>query len=265
MSEIRLRTYVNGALIDPTGSLVETGNPGNDYGVQRLDTFADVVDSQEAFTRLSIGYYRLVFSDPAENLDYRWGAHFTYAGTVYYVEAEMVAGIQTTTVISPNITSHYTSQAEVLRVMGVTANELLIEDTESKDLVWEDLLDEADDTIKMYVNQHYDTSTLYTSKWVRRKATTLVAGLLSQRRGNPGLYGSRIERVYDELMMIRDGRMHIPDKKPKSFQGPVVRNYIMQNRFLTHPLRVDSTKSTGDSYANEDIALEPYIFYGGRV
>lgn len=71
---------------------------------------------------------------------------------------------------------------------------------------------------------------------------------------------SKIDRIYDELNGVRDNRFKIPYATPRAWQGPVVRNYEIQDRFYYHPGRVVSSKSTGDPYAGEDLSWEPYFY-----
>ena len=267
MSEIRLIIYVDGVLTDPTSSQVYAGDSGDDYGVQRTDNFDDVVDVDDPYTKISTGYYHLTFDDPVDDVGYRWSAYMIYESTTYYVAGTMPQqGTQTTTVILPSTQNHYTSQAEVLRIMGTMAEQLLLEDSTSRDLIWHNLLQDADDTIKMYVMQHYDPETLYSNGWIRRRATMLVANLLSNRRGSPPIYTSRVDRIYEELDLIRDNRMRIPGATVRFKQGPLVRNYEVQNVFRWHPGRVIGSKSTNaGNYSGEDLGLEPYLYYGSII
>jgi hypothetical protein len=264
MSQLRLQIYVNGELTDPTS--VKLGNNGDDYGVRRKDDLDIVEDVDLDLDKISKGTYTYDIVDPEEDIEYEWAVKTVYETNTYYVVGSMTGGTDATgaaTVVLPNTTGHYTSQAEVLRTMGTMAEQLLMEDVTTKSLMWEDLLEEADDTIKMYVMQHYNPATLYSNKWIRRRATILVAHIMSARRANPPVYTSRVDRVYDELNMIRDNRFRIPGAVVRHFQGPIVRNYMVQNAFLTHPLRVESSKSTSaGNYTGEDIAVEPYVYYG---
>lgn len=258
----RLSVYVNGLLTDPTGSLVESEDEGDTYGVQRTDTYETVVDSGEDYVRISTGLYSLTFDEPEDDLTYRWSAKMTYDTVDYYVSGQLEAGTSDVTIVLPDTSSYYTSEAEVLRIIGAQGIELLLEDSNSRSSVWSNLLQDADDTIKMYILQHYDPALLYSNSWIRRRATKLVANLLTSRRGNPPLYTSAIDRVYEELQMIRDGKMHIPGARPRFFQGPLVRNYLMQP-FSRHPMRVQEYKSTSaGTYAGQDYAVEPFVYYG---
>jgi hypothetical protein len=263
---------INGELVDMDS--VYLADQNEDFGVRRLDTLDVVVDKDTVVPRLSLGTYRYSFDDPEPGLTYEYTLKVTYSGITYYYNRQTSPGDIQTLVAIPT-TDHYTSQTEVYRYLGEYAVNLMIDDYagEDKGYIWNDLLQNADDTIKMYIMQHYDPDTLYENTWVRRRATILVANLLSSRRGNNPLYVSATERVYDELNMVRDGRMHIPAAKgavgnamrPRSWQGPIWSNYQMQNRFYNHPVRVESSKSSTRKqvYSQLDYALEPFFLQFG--
>lgn len=256
----RLIFYVNGVLTNPTS--VNTGDSGGTWGFRDVETLTTVTAAALAYTNVSTGYYEYDFVEEEDDIQYEWAVKVVYSGTTYYFTGVMLTDTNTTVVVLPEVASHYSSQAEVLRIMGSHAGDLLLEDAASKTSVWSNLLTDADETIKMYVMQHYDPDNLYTVNWVRRRATMLVANLLSGRRGSPPVYSSSVDRVYEELNMIRDGRMRIPGATIRYFQGPIVRNYQMQS-FWEHPMRVENSKSTKvNNYAGEDIALEPYFYFG---
>jgi len=259
-STLRLVIKANGTLLIPTS--VDLESEGNDYGLRRLDDWAEVTASGTSFDIDSAGNYSHTFTEPADNLSYDFRAKIVFEGTTYFVGETIKSGTsQITAIISS--TAHYTSQAEVYRMIGSFAGDLLLEDQQATSVTWDDMLEDIDETIQMYVHQHYDTSLLSSSNWVRRRATVLGANILSQRRGNNPLYLTRTERTYEELNMIRDGRMHIPGAIPRARFAPVVRNYTIQNRFFNHPMRIDTTKSTGATYSGQDTALHPFIFSFG--
>ncbi len=261
MSFIRLKVLVNGELTDATSVALE--DEGATFGIRETNDLIEIIDAGEAFTRASKGFYTYEYDNNNQVLvDYV--IKIVYSGETYHINSSTLQEITEVLISLPAVASYYSSQAEVLRIIGNYAGELLLEDRgTSTGQVWIDLLQDADDTIKMYILQHYDPENLYTNRWIRRRATMLVANLLSARRGNAPLYTTRVERIYDELNTIRDGRFRIPGATVRSFQGPVVRNYIMQNRFWNQPLRVEKLKSTGDSYDGESISIEPYIYYYG--
>lgn len=261
MITISFVAKINGNLVDVDS--IEFADQTGSFGVRRVDTGAVIVAEGTALTRASIGTYTYSFAEPEANLQYQYSIKLVYLGVTYYYNRFVTSGSISSLIVIPS-TDHYSSQAEVYRLLGKTAADLIVSDhtSEDKAYLWNDLLQDVDETISMYVLHHYDPAQLYTNQWIRRRATLLACNLLSQRRGANELYRARTERIYEELNSIRDNRFIIPGAIPRSWQGPVVRNYIIQNRFLQHPVRVEKTQSTGDSYGNEDIAWEPFIYNG---
>ena len=103
----------------------------------------------------------------------------------------------------------------------------------------------------------YAQSVLFNSGWVRDKATVLALNYLSERRGNPELYTNRVLKVYEELEMIRSGRLTLPRVAERGQGGPMVRNQELETFRRYHPLRVEATLTMqGDSYPGQDIAWE---------
>ena len=261
MSQTTLTFYsrINGELVD-LDSLYLADESG-DFGVRRVDNLDVVVPFNTTVSRLSLGHYAYTFTDPEPGLTYEYTLKIDYNGTVFYYNRNQSSADINNLILIPS-SSHYSSQAEVYRILGSYAAELMIDDYagEDKGYIWADLLYDADSTIWMYTDQHYNIDSIYSNQWVRRRATYLVANLLSQRRGNAELFRTKVERIYDELNMVRDGRMRIPRATVSHWMGPNVRNYVVQEGFLNHASRVEKTKSTGDSYSGEDIAWEPYYF-----
>jgi len=263
MSTFFLKVQLNGALVDADTVAFASEPPATQYGVRRADTFVSVVSNGTAISRISKGNYSHNIVDPEGVKLYEYSLHIVHDNESFYVAGDFKPGNPKFCVSIPSL-DHYTSQAEVYRMLGNYAVDLMMDDTAGRDNeTWDDMLEDADETIKMYVNQHYDPAILNTSTWVRRRATVLVSNIVSQRRGNPGLFNSRTDRVYEELNEIRRGRFHIPGIPTRGYLGPVVRNYIMQNRFRINPVRVDKMKSTGPSYPKEDISIRPFVFNYG--
>jgi hypothetical protein len=259
---LKFTAKINGALVDVTSCDLDDQN--EDFGVRRQDNLDVVVASGTAIPRISLGTYQYEFAEPEPDLTYEYTVKIVYSSTTYYFNRYVSAeGI--TALISIPTTDHYTSQAEVLRVFGEYAVDLSLDDYdgENKGYFWNQFLYDTDETMKMYLMQHYDPDDLYEVEWVRRRATWLVCNLISQRRGNNPLFHSKTERIYDELNMIRDGRMRIPGATVRHWQGPMWRNYSMQNRYYRHPVRIDRTKSNRQSYSGQDDSLSPYFYIYG--
>lgn len=259
---LTFRAKINGALIDVDEITFTDQN--EDFGVRRRDTLDVVVASGTALTRSSVGIYTYTFTNPEPGLQYEYTVKVVYNDTSYYFN-RLTNSPSVNALISIPTYDHYTSQAEVYRIAGEYAIELMNDDYsgEDKGYMWDNMLEDVDDTMKMYLMQHYDPDTLYQVTWVRRRASWLVANLLSMRRGNNPLWPSKVEKIYEELMFIRDGKFRIPGATIRHWQGPNVRNYQMQNRFLSKPVRVIADKSTGNHYPGEDLGLVPFFFCRG--
>jgi hypothetical protein len=253
---------INGVLIDVDAAVLE--DQIEDFGVRRTDNLDVVVASGTALTRISLGTYQHEFAEPEPNLSYEYTVKITYGGTSYYFN-RITAAVGVSALIAIPSTDHYSSQAEVLRVAGEYAIDLMLDDYDGEDMgyIWHNFLQDADETIAMYVMQHYDPDDLYSTEWIRRRATWMVCNLLSQRRGNNDLFRSKVERIYDELNMIRDGRMRIPGATVRHWMGPNWRNYSLENRYLRHPVRVDRTKSNKQTYSGQDDSAAPYFYLYG--
>lgn len=267
MSETTLSftARINGALVDVTSITLD--DQTDDFGVRRLDTLDEVVAAGTAIPRVSLGQYSYSFTDPEPGLTYEYTVKVVYNSTTYYFNRRTSSADVTNIVSIPSYT-HYTSQAEVYRLLGEYAVELMFDDYsgEDKGYMWNDILTDVDETIKMYVMQHYDPETLYTVDWIRRKATILAANVISQRRGNAELYHSRKESVYEELQSVRNGHHRIPGAVVRHWMGPMWRNYTIQNRFWSHPARVDTGKSNKQSYDGMDIAINAFMYsLDGRI
>lgn len=256
MAQLRVKLRVDGAGVTPTS--VTLSDESATYGIRRTDTNAAIVAAGTAMTAGALGEYSYSFIDIGSP-SYEYRVKVVYLTTTYYFGG-IISG-DTTGIISVLPSSgHYTSEAEIARLLGEFAVDLLLEDNQNTSATWSNILTDIDETISMYVGQFYDPSTLYSNNWVRRRATILGANALSGRRGNNPLYLTRTERVYDELNSIRDGRYHIPGGVPLGRFAPVVRNYTVQNVFYDHPQRVIKSKSTGTNYNNMDLAIEPFVY-----
>lgn len=256
---LTFKSKINGALIDVDGVFLE--DAVDDFGVRRVDNLDVVVDSGTEVDRVSLGTYTITFADPEPGISYEYTIKVVYLGTEYFYNRQHLSGSISNLISIPTY-DHYTSQTEVLRFMGEYAADLMVDDyaSEDKGYIWNQFLQSIDDTIMQYVMQHYDYTTLYQINWIRSRATVLACNLLSQRRGNMPLWVDLTNRYYEELNDIRNNRFRIPGAVVKAWQGPNVRNYLIQSRYFTHPIRVETTKTTGDRYSRQDDAIEPFVY-----
>jgi hypothetical protein len=256
---ITLTVYSNGALVDPTS--VELEDSTDTFGVRRTDNQALVVSPGTAMTMQSKGVYTHSFAEPVVGIFYEYEFKVVWNGVSYYRNYTTSALNTTNTVILPDTSSYYSSQAEVYYLIGTTAADLLEDDIAAGDryLMWNDILDSVTSQFNLYLHQNYEQSVLLTNNWIRRRATMMATHLLSHRRGNPPHYVDELDRVYRELDEIRAGRLTLPNVPERGYFGPVVRNYQLESYRRRHPLRVEATTSTGQNYAGEDTAWEhPY-------
>ena len=231
------------------------------WGQFREDTqVVGISSGTELVSNLS-GAYTHTFTDGDPATAYKYSLHLSYNNVDFYYVGRHGYNNVTKTITIPT-TQHYSSEAEIRRMLGKYATELILDDDDMEDYrdVWDAVLYDVDDTINMYLEQMYDLDSLRNNSWVRRRSTILGMNFLSQRRGSPPLLVDRTQKVFEELEALRDGRFMVPGATVKGFQGATVRNYSLQNRYRRHPLRVVSTKSTGDTYDGITMALEPYVY-----
>jgi len=254
---INLTAFTDGLLTDLTS--IEFSDSGGSYGLRRTDNGDVVLAAGTSFPRTALGTYQKIFTDPAVDLTYEYTLKVVSGGETYYYNRISAAGTLSHVYLIPT-SSHYSSQAEVARQLGQNALDLMLEDWESNDTsqVWDDVLDEVDETIDLYITHKYPAHS-FSNTFLRRIATKMSCNLISGRRGNPALYIREANLAMEKLQDIRAGQLNIPGNiLPIGNTGPVVRNYIMQP-FAYHPMRVETTKSTGDSYSRLDMALTPYL------
>jgi len=260
MSTITLTAYTNGALTDVTSVALEDRT--DTFGVRRTDTGDIVVGTGTAMTNSSLGTYTNTFADPSSGVVYEYEYKAVINGVTHYRNKLAEQGtIEDTIIIASS--AYYSSQAEVYRMLGEVATDLLSDDVSRDDrsFIWQEILGSATSTIDLYLHQFHKPTALTNSNFVRRRATTLAAHLISSRRGNAPLFSDQVDRIYSELDELRSGRLTLPGVEEIGFFGPLVRNYELETYRRYHPLRVESSTSTGDRYAGEDTSWEyPFWF-----
>ena len=256
---INLRSYTNGESTDLTS--IKLQDSAGTYGVKRVDTGATVVASGTSFTRLGVGVYQYIIDpDPADPLEYDYVIRIVTGGVTYYYPRLGESNSIISHIYTIPTSEYYSSEAEVMRLLGENATYLMTEDWEhiDKSPVWDNILSYVDETIDQYVGQKYAHADLVSNAYIRRRATILAAHLLSSRRGNPSLYIRERDNILGELDQIRSGRLHVMGAVPRGRTAPSVRNYVMQPTAY-HPQRVIGSKSTGSDYTGVDKAWEPYM------
>lgn len=147
----------------------------------------------------------------------------------------------------------YTTQAEIRRLYGQLGQQNIVQDLNSTDLqaMWTELCSDASDIVNQYCLVFYNASDLANSRWVRVRTTWIAAYLLSQRRGNPALFGVRYEQIIEELLMVLNGEIQIPGLPTRNDFTPAMSNLNVDDRFHTMKLQVSPFISTGGSYPNQ--------------
>lgn len=255
-TKIDITVTLNGALTDPTS--MTWGEAGGDYGIRRMPDKTVAESAGNTITNVGTGEYSETLVDTTSNDRYDYIITMVYDGTTYnYTQNKPIGRDQHHNIALPS-TTHYSSEAEVMRIMGAYAINLHTEDQQDPTNMWTEILNDADSTVDMYLNQFYASANLTNNSWVRRRATYLAAAELSSRRGNPQLFANRRNQIYEELMMVKTGQIHLSVPR-LGHSGPVMSNYAMQP-YHAFPQRVRHFRSTGDNYANKLIALEPYLW-----
>jgi len=158
----------------------------------------------------------------------------------------------------------YTTQSEVERICGRNAALLHMDDTGeglAETSVWDDVIDEATDTINLYCEQTYDCSAMADNKWVRRQASYLAAFFLFQRRGDPGHFHLHYERIMQNLENIRTGKMQIPRLGTREDLTPALSNYVVSDWYRVTKIRVQPSISTGKSSGRQHLDHRGYPPY----
>lgn len=263
VTEITLSLTSNGSPVTP--SVVQFNDSSGTKGVVRTDTQVNVVNPNENFVLKSTGVYGFSWTDPSGfAAQYEANIKVTYEGETNYYVTLFSKGTLRAGISYPS-SSYFSSETEVLRLLGKFGIEMAMEGwtSGSKADVWRDILTYVDETFDLHLNQIYDTTTIKSNPYLRRRATILAAHYLSQIKGNPSLYLREATKIYDELNDIRSGKYFVPGSRPIGNLGPVVRNYVSQPDSQFHQ-RIQKHKSTGSSYPGEKFAVEPYwmTYYG---
>lgn len=173
----------------------------------------------------------------------------------------------TSQAVGEHLTYLYTSQAEIERIFSSTAVDLRVDDitaedttngnTDLSDSLWEEILSDATDIINQYVELYYNPIDLYSSRWVRMRATYIGAHIVSYRRGNPSLFRDRYEQILEELTMVKDGSLIIPRLPTRDDFTPAMSNVAVNDKYYIDKIRVHPTISTGGTSGRQSI--QPYV------
>jgi hypothetical protein len=159
-----------------------------------------------------------------------------------------------------------TTREEIERVYSANAVLFRLDDAatpEDADNIIEDIIAWATETVVSYTLHHYDTVNLAASAWARRRTTILACYYLSQRRGNPPQFVAEAKRVMEDLTLVRDNKVLIPDIPVRAADVPTVSSFRIDDRYAINKQRVVSSQST-KPYAGQQLYETPYIS-GGDV
>lgn len=146
----------------------------------------------------------------------------------------------------------FTSTAEIARVYSTIGVELRLDDLESADqtTMMTEIVEAATGTVASYTLTYYDSATISTVSWVRRRATIIGCYYLSMRRANGTQFNAEYQRIMEELQMfLKYPHPMIPgdDGYPvpvRTSNIPTASSYIVDDRNRRRKLRVNKDYTT---------------------
>ena len=150
----------------------------------------------------------------------------------------------------------YTSRDEMEGVLSQTGINLRIDDIDVMDSegVLDSFFYDATLVIDTYTQHLYYSQDLYSSYWVRIRASWLACYYLSQRRGNPALFQVRYNQILEELERIMDGELLIPGLPTAYDITPAMSNVVVDERFAIDKIRVHPSISTGGTSSRQSLS-----------
>jgi hypothetical protein len=183
-------------------------------------------------------------------------------------------GETTVTPVGSPLPSYYTSQAEIERMWSLRAAALHVSDYDSEETapvgdiafraaVWDDILCAATDEVNFYLLKFHEASDLYSSRWVRTRATWIGCYLLSLRRGDPGYFKTLYDQAIAQLERINESNT-VPRLTLNQNFTPALSNIRIDDRFRVAKERVEPTISTGGTSGRQDLdpdlVIEPFNY-----
>lgn len=158
------------------------------------------------------------------------------------------------------ITYLYTTQAEMERLYGKKGLESLIADMGGTNIAtwWQEIAADATTTIDSYASQVYAPADLYTSYWVRIRATWIGCYRASQRKGNPDLFSQRYQEIIEELEKVKTQDIIIPNIPTAADLTPAMSNVYIDARYEIDKIRVIPQISTGGTSGRQSLAWALY-------
>jgi hypothetical protein len=150
----------------------------------------------------------------------------------------------------------YTDQDAIERLYSENGVSLSLDDLTGAEQTtfWTEITSEATDVVNQYAELYYAPIDINDSSWVQRRATWIAAYFLSQRRGNPAIFGDRYDEIIEELKAVYRGELLIPRMPTREDMTPAMSNLIVDDRFRVHKLRVHPTISTGGVSSRQDMS-----------
>lgn len=154
----------------------------------------------------------------------------------------------------------FTSQEEIDRLISLSGSQQWLDDLDALEIddYYTEVIVDATLTCLQYLGKLYDASALESSMWVRRRATYIAAYHLTNRRGDPALYGGYYQRAILELQEAADGLIQIPDVPYSAGMLAVMQNTIVDQRFVSMKGRVVQHLSTDTSGRENLMYAYPY-------
>jgi hypothetical protein len=140
--------------------------------------------------------------------------------------------------------SQYTSREEMEKLFSACGVELRLVCASDKDEALDFFIDDATLMIRQFAGQLYGDADLNNSAWIRIRATWIACYLISQRKGAPSLFFARYEQIIQELNMVKDGLLPIPELSTSIDAVPALSNIDHDPRFRYKTLRVQTENST---------------------
>lgn len=162
-------------------------------------------------------------------------------------------------------TPDLTTAAQIERIFTTLGVDLRTDDQESPediDIVIAEVISWASTTIASYTLKHYDTEELVNNPWVQRRAAIICCYYLSQRRGNPPQFVAEYKRILEELELVNENKIMIPDAIVRAADVPCVHSHRVDDRYFINKLRVVKSQST-NPYPGQPGYDIPYITDSG--
>ena len=154
----------------------------------------------------------------------------------------------------------YTSADEMVAIISQLGIDLRVDDS-TDILQLPPVINEATDTINLYLYYRYEDHDLADNTIIRRWCSFIAVRLLCIRRANP--IPEAIETHYQEIIgwleKCKTGQFPIPRLPTRLDFAPALSNFKINDRFKVNKIRVQPSISTGGASSRQDPdTLQPY-------